>query len=174
MVLGETERVVDSSPSQQSLATNKECHTEHPSLIIFEVAGCAQSLFHHEIVTCGTKELELCSGALAECEKTVERAITEKRTLLDKETSKSAELAELRDQLRDANYECRKIRKEFCDFQVLAIDDSTRRNNAEEKTKQLEDGASGHTLYDCVSPALLSTVEMAVYVGKLGQVKANH
>ncbi|KAJ1358769.1 hypothetical protein KIN20_017284, partial [Parelaphostrongylus tenuis] len=38
-----------------------------------------------EIVTSGTKELERCSGALAECEKNLERAITEKRTLLDKE-----------------------------------------------------------------------------------------
>ncbi|KAJ1365923.1 hypothetical protein KIN20_026402 [Parelaphostrongylus tenuis] len=191
-----------------------------------------------EIVTSGTKELERCSGALAECEQNLERAIAEKKTLLDKEefyteeiakmsslrvelksrddiiaelklsqkslqdslTNKSAELAELRDQLRDSNYECRKIREEFRDFQesaehqycatvkekcqiieaisarlaqletypgqVLSINDSARRINVEEKTKRIDDGASGHTLYDCVSPALLNTVERAVNISR--------
>ncbi|KAE9416050.1 hypothetical protein Angca_001410, partial [Angiostrongylus cantonensis] len=111
-----------------------------------------------EIATSATKEMERCSGALAECERNLERAITEKKVLLDKEEfykeeiakvnslrmelksrddiiaelklakqklqedlrSNSAEFTELRDQLRDANYECCKIRKEFRDFQESA------------------------------------------------------
>uniref|UniRef100_A0A158P6W1 Girdin n=1 Tax=Angiostrongylus cantonensis TaxID=6313 RepID=A0A158P6W1_ANGCA len=115
-------------------------------------------LQQQEIATSATKEMERCSGALAECERNLERAITEKKVLLDKEEfykeeiakvnslrmelksrddiiaelklakqklqedlrSNSAEFTELRDQLRDANYECCKIRKEFRDFQESA------------------------------------------------------
>ncbi|KIH56205.1 hypothetical protein ANCDUO_13616 [Ancylostoma duodenale] len=82
------------------------------------------------------QEMEGLSATVAECQRNLEAAVSEKKALLEKETEKSDELLKLQSQFDGLSRECCKLREEYHLFQRSYL---TQENAEQQYCAMLED-----------------------------------